>query len=849
MHSSRKYEPIAGDPDPGNQDTSSSSTYHEIPARSSSESSLSIQNATNDEEMPESPPPYERGSFEEFDIEEPEEAPSNRHGFLGKAGEFAQNINARIITPINEALDPVYEAWKYISTRVDSFISRIGNPLIIKRLMYVIFVAVIIYMISMSGIYRGRISSYGVFDDLKELGDAIENTIDPHRLEENLEYLSSMPRMAGTAADLALARYVQQYIKKTSLERIGGQEFLAFTEYPSNKSSVVLVGADGEVLHTCNLVEDAGKETTSQDISLLAFNPGSKSGDASGRLVYLNYGSPHDYQLLQDVGNKPENGYVALIRYGGGIPAYKKLQLASKNRAVGVLFISDPSGNSPYTIGSIQREPVAYPDKATGNIMDPGPGSADQIPDYFDTSKLLASSSAYPKIPSIPISWIDFKALMEELKGNGNHMSDWDLEIEGQRVEIWTGDDQKKVKIVNSLEQRPFKQMWNVIGRISGSEQNGLAVMVGASRDAVCYGATEATGTTVLLELMSILSEMKSARSWRPLRTIYFVSFSGTKYNAAGSSNLVVQREDMLRQSIYAYLDLNAAVAGRSMKVRGSDIFHGIVNDAMHQATDPAQNVSLFEVWDKSLDKNVLPGSNASPFSNRVGMGTLELSFENKSNPYPQNSCLDTFERFKKSAVDPDMSYHKALTSSVLRVLLELTDQAIIPFDIQGWVREMNDDAKDLRSYASSKAGDGKGLNFDRFERALILIKEIGREHDTFLKTWSDIVNSSSGVEPNLLAVNRWDWNSKLSVVEKLLTAKGGTDGRGWQRNLVHGQQLEPPYVYSDSELNAVHYRYYSYPGVRDEIAKGNFAQAQVELDIVTELFVQCARAFEIGEI
>ncbi|QPG72862.1 hypothetical protein FOA43_000164 [Brettanomyces nanus] len=826
----------------------------------------------NSGQMSEDPPPYEQGGFEQFEIEDPValEASSSRPGLLGKAEDLARNINTRIFTPINEALDPVYEAWRYISSKIDACISKVGNPLIVKRLLYVLFVAVLIYMISASSVYGRNNSYYGSFHDLNVLSQYIEDKIDPHRLEENLEYLSSMPHMAGTAGDLSLARYIEEYIKKTNIRQLDGQPFQAFTEYPSNDSFVNLVGSDGQIVYNCYLVdsvqdgtdveerddnkeiqeiqEETSKDSNDKpnDISHWSFNPGSRSGSATGKVVYANYGLRRDYDTLESYGIDLSS-FVALVKYGGGIPDYKKIQYAKARGAVAVLFISDPVSDSPYSLYSIQREPVAYPDIASGNIIDPGPGSADKIPDYFDSDTLLATSSAYPEIPSIPISWADFIEIMDKVKETGVHISDWNVQIGDKKVDIWTGSDQFKVNMANELVQRPFKEMWNVIGRIDGSEQDALAVVIAANRDSACYGASEASGTAVLLELMSVLSEMKASMKWSPLRSIYFISFSGSKYNQAGAANLAVRRSEFFKRNVFAYIDLSDAVAGSKINFSGDPLFYNTMINLLHDTMDPIQNVSLSDMWDKKYDYSLDVTKSYMPFVSHFSIPSLDLSFEGSGERrYPKNSCLDTFQRFKKMDMDSEMNYHKTLTSLLAKVLLELSDKPIIPLDIYALVSLMNENAKDLRNYANLKLKNSNiHLDFSKFEQALVRMKEMGREQQSFFSTWMEIVDSSSGIEPNLLAVNRWDWNTRLSVLQKILSSSDGIYNRPWCRNMIFGQQLNLPEEYDDSG-NLITFRYNSYPGVRDALNDGNWKDAQTELDRTTSLINELASVFQI---
>lgn len=793
--------------------------------------------ASSEQVPPENPPPYEPGTFEEFEIEEPEGDLNAANGFLGKAGQFARGINTRIFRPIHNALDPVYEALQFINNRCDTFIAKVGNPLIIKRLLYVLFVAIIIYMISVTGINATGGAYYGSFHDIDKLGSFVDDKIDPHRLEENLEYLSSMPHLAGSAGDLAFARYVQQYIRRTNLQETNGeQQFNTFTEYPTNQSYVWLLKG-GQKEYECNLHEEVKGDANADDVSRWAFNPGSRTGTAKGKPIYANYGLRSDYEQLKARGVQLSN-FVAIIRYGE-IDAYKKVRYAAEAGASAVLFISNPSADSPYTMESIQREPVAYADSATGDILVPGLGSADQVPDYFDTNKLLSGSSVYPAIPSIPISLKDFANLSKSQKGSGTHMGEWDIELAGEEIEIWTGSEDYSLDLSNDLLVKPLKEVWNIVGRIEGTEQDVLSVVIGASRDSVCNGATEATGTAVLLELMSVLSELVSAMNWRPLRSIYFVSFSGSKFNVAGATHLDVHQREFIKRSVYAYIDLGAAVAGHDFKLSANPLLYNMMVDIMRQTTEPVDNKTILSVWNKLLGNGYEtdPLKTAAPFITHGVLPTLEAKFDNATSGYPQNSCLDTFQRFKDLDIDPGMGYHKSLTSVLARALIALSDNPIIPFDIYQFVTTVDENLKDLETYADKS---GKNLNYNSLRSVLLNMKQLSREQQGFESTWRDIVDSNSGIEPNLLSVNRWDWNSKLAVLHKAAGYIKGTENNHWQRNLLFGRQKDLP----ENFASDVHYRTDTFPGIRDAISAGDKDGAQEQVDHVTEALKQVLSIF-----
>ncbi|KAG7750496.1 hypothetical protein KL911_000904 [Ogataea haglerorum] len=796
----------------------------------------------------EEPPAYdtledasgEFANYEQLDIDEPAQRQrmSPRELFT-KAGDFAKSFNKRFFRPINNALDPVYELYRFISTKTESYISKVGNPLIIKRLLYVLFIATIIYVISMSGLYPDAAGSlYGDFYDVHKLHSFIDSHVEVSRIEENLEYLSSMPHMAGTAGDLALARYIEDIVSDSGLQLDGNSKFTAYVNYPE-KVHVKLYEGD-KLIHDCDLIEkstDQDHNENNVELQQMAFNPGSKRGSAKGRVVYANYGTLEDYKVLAEKGVNVKDS-VVVVKYGGLLMESKKLYYAHEQGASGVLFFSDPKPGSAYNMLSIQKEPVALPDFYTGNMVSPGGGVLDRVPDYFDLDIMWNSNNCTPRIPSVPISWESVKNIMTPLKGHGERLEAWDLDFGNEKVEIWTGSDEFIVDMSNEVAERMNKEVWNVAGRISGSEQNNLAIVIGAARDSPGFGAVDSTGTAVLLELISLFSNMMRAMKWKPLRSIYFVSFSGTDYNMAGSTYFAQSKGDFFNRQGYSYIDLSDAVSGSKLEIAADPILHSLIQDTLSLVEDPATNKSLAEVWDKNFLSMKDNTKNYQPFISHFGMPSAEFRFRGKS--YPKNSCLDTFDNFRKQNIDSEMQYHKALTRLVAKIILQLTDKPIIPYDILNMVSAINRNMKDLRSYVEFKDKNSK-LDFTRFDTSLVKLKSIAREQQSFIKTWTEIVNADSGSEPNLLAVNRWDWNAKIVLLEKILQSSNGIYDRPWHKNVLFGNEFRIP------ETKETSFIYDSFPGVRDAIDAGDWKEAQNQLDLISELMDQCLELFQLN--
>lgn len=843
------------------QDPSSLHNQHTLTSDANTAGVDNSERHIDFEEPPDLPPAYEPSPFEEFEIDdgntEVADGVEGSRNFRSKAEMFAQSFNRRIVQPINNALDPIYQLYCYANAKFEYYVSKMGNPLIVKRILYIIVIAGILYFASLSGLNAdGVVGSHSDFTNPSKLQEFIDISVDPKRLEENLEYLSSMPHMSGTAGDLALSKYFIELIKESRLDINPDIIYETYTNYPLDPKVQLLRGED--ILLECDLKENIDDGVTTNDFYKYAFNPGSRDMTSRGKLIYANYGTLGDYKLLEEKSIQVK-GSILLIKYGGIYPAHRKLRYAQDKGAVGVLFISDPELNKYYDLESIQREPVSFVDLYPGNILGYG-NSADSFVNHDgDLNEKLKHSKVAPSIPSLPIKWKDFITIMEKLANQGTRVEEWDIKIDDKSIPIWTGENDE-ILLQNSLTQRPYKESWNVFGKLQGSEQDTFAIIIGASRDTMCYGAIENSGSAILLELMNIFSEMSSSLLWRPLRTIYFASFTGSKYNLAGVTNFAVKNSDFFRRDVYAYIDLDDIIQGNDLEVSSDPLFESVVRQAiknLEKSNTTDSHVNYDNV--KSLEYSINPISNSLPLMQHHNVAAISVKFTEEDNGasadkleknfniahYPKNSCSDTFENFKKNLIDPDMSKHVFMTKLISSIVVKLVDTPILPYNIREMFGSLGHNINEVQDYVTNlSANGGSLLNFSELREMLRKVAIIADQHDAFVSTWADICDDGFGSEPNLLSVNRWDWNSKLLIMTKVMIELEGTFNDPWNYNVFYGRESEPErrnLAKSDGDTD---YKL-ALPGVWDAIDQGRWDVAQKQLNDITEMLERCLNLFQ----
>jgi N-acetylated-alpha-linked acidic dipeptidase len=120
-----------------------------------------------------------------------------------------------------------------------------------------------------------------------------------------------------------------------------------------------------------------------------------------------------------------------------------------------------------------------------------------------------------PKIPSLPISWKEALPLLKATEGYGFKS---DITWQGGLCDVnyYVGPSQAQINLVN-INDYQVKKIWNVVGKIPGSEEPEKSVIIGNHRDAWGYGAVDpSSGSAILVSLKS--------RKFRFLLTFFFFS-------------------------------------------------------------------------------------------------------------------------------------------------------------------------------------------------------------------------------------------------------------------------------------------------------------------------------------
>ena len=701
---------------------------------------------------------------------------------------------------------------------------------IVARLVALLLIAGFIYVLIVIKVMPSRGAVVGARFDPDQVRDFLMRHVDPSKFESHLRELSFDDHVAGTKGDIYwLAHWIEEAFVDSQMDSVYNEDFKIVMNFPrpNNEGRHVAIADPLEKQWESSLAEDLITEDLTNPVThppqtstltrhqTSSFQPYSKTGDVTGPLIYANYGSHSDFDWLHEHGIVT-NGSIALMRHYGSQPsASLKIAAAQDAGCIGALVYSDPaedghaqidappsSSDEPWrTPDSVHRTSAAFHNRILGDPLTPGWSSTP------DTDRLdRAQSLGLPSIPSLPLPWRDAEPLLSALQNVG-------APVPGNfaglvpNVAYWTGNASSeispRVRLQNDQDDVEQQTIRNILGELRGLEEPDEPIYVGAPRDALCFGATQpGSGTAILIELARLFGGL-AQNGWRPRRTIKFVSWDGSQYNAAGSTEHVESRLDDLRLHGVSYINLDAAVYGNQLKARGSPVFKSLLHATLPRIVDPSTNTSLLETWNASrADLESLPTTLGDflPFHDLAGVSALDLSFISPLNAdrappgadtasvtqqtpvaFPAGSCHDTYTWLTTHG-DPGFVYHTLLTQLVSLLIFELADAPVLPLDLGHYTQSITADIEQLISdfHAGTSNSDtdvDQAFNLQMLrDAASSMNRNVEKFEASFLATMGALIEPDGsqsskvmGAEPRELAARRVAQNQRMAEFESHL--------------------------------------------------------------------------------
>jgi len=608
------------------------------------------------------------------------------------------------------------------------------------------------------------------------------------------------------------------------------------------------------VLKEPALKEDA---TSGQADQLPTYNAFSADGDVTSELIFVNYGVPEDYDILERMGIDVK-GKIVIAKYGHSWRGIKP-KVAQEHGAIGCIIYSDPKDDGYYQgdvypkgafkneygvqRGSVMDMPTYPGDPLTPNVG--ATANAQRIANHNEAPNLL-------KIPVLPISYHDAQPLLQALEGPVAP-DDWRGSLPFT-YHIGPGKTKVHLKLEFNWNLVPC---YDVIATIKGSQYPDEWVIRGNHHDAWVNGANDPiSGQAALLEEAKSIGELLKT-GWKPKRTIVYCAWDGEEPALIGSTEWVEDHATELQQKAVLYINSDANGRG-FLGAEGSHALETFMTEVANDVTDPQTNVSVLQrlkaqqivnasaIKDKkdAMEKKGIAlgalgsGSDYSPFIQHLAVPALNLGFGGEDNGGEYHSIYDSYDDYRRFK-DPSFEYGVTLSKTAGHAALRMAEADVLPFDfrnlykiINGYTTELINLTNDMRESTKTENEIIKNneynlaadtalhmhspkpkdevpyLDFSSLQNALSALQKVT---DSLWNKWSKTLTAQNNIDA---------FNKALYKAEQQLLLPNGLPRRNWYRHSIYA-----PGFYTGYGVKTM-------PGIREAIEQRKWKEAQEQITI-----------------
>ncbi|OSS53751.1 hypothetical protein B5807_00268 [Epicoccum nigrum] len=787
----------------------------------------------------------QRQIMEEMDILDPESADDSRARRNRNRGRFSKRFYS--LTSSLSSLNLPRLSWPrrfrpsfafvtdHMPTVPDEY--RPGWS-VIARLCGLVVIVSLVYMLVVSEVVPMG-GGFGAQFNAEWVRQQATKSIEGWRIEKNLEYITSFDHLGGTEGSYVQGQWIEGKFKEAHMDTFTHDEYWVYMNYAKKGGRRVEIVEPQEKKWKAKLEEPSVYNPPKAQTP--AFHALSASGNVQGPLIYVNFCHKKDFKRLWDSGVDVQKAVVLCRAYGTQPDLAMKVKMAQDAGAVGVLVYSDPSEDgfkkgTPWPDGrwrsadSVQRGSVGISNMILGDPLTPGRPST-QKQDRMPKDK----NPGLVKIPSLPLSWKDTQRLIKSLNGIGEELpEDWVGGIPDVGDKWYSGhpDKSPRINLVNEQDEVEKQRITNVFGSFPGMEDTAHKIIVGNHRDSFCFGAADpGSGTAIMLEVVRVLGDLR-AQGWRPLRTIEFASWDAGEHNHMGATEHVEANVDSLRENALAYINIDAAITGDKLWATGSPIFTHAWHRVIDRINDPHNdNKTLKEVWEMqgSSVGNIAGGHDSAPFQFIAGTSSLDFGFAAPKTDHPNamaGSCYETFD-WMAQHVDPGFLYHTLHAQLLVLLILELSQEPIVPLRITNYVAHLQQEGQKLLDETEKEGGDYDIEMFEPLVQSLSSLKGKAEEFHKWETFWYNQVYATGGFETGGVTMQRINHNNKMGRFESLLldlpTDVKDTSPRGLPTRDQFKHVLFAPSLANAFESSV-------FPFARDALEKKDWAAAKEAL-------------------
>lgn len=678
----------------------------------------------------------------------------------------------------------------------------------------------------------------------------LDASIDVGEMDAWLRHMSAKPHHVGSPGSRENAEYIANLLESWGYDvDIAAYEILLPTP---RVREVELVAPTRYVagLEEDTLPEDAS--TAVREDLLPPYNAFSIDGEVEGELVFVNYGIPEDYEILERFGIDV-SGKIAIAKYGRSWRGIKP-KLAGEKGAIGTIIYSDPADDG-YGAGDVypdgpfkhesgvQRGSVMDMPTYPGDVLTPGRGAT------ANARRLRRENvTTLTKIPVLPMSYRDALPLLAAMGGEVVP-NEWRGDLP---ITYHLGPGPARVRLKAEFDWN-MVTAYNVIARLDGSTYPDEWVIRGNHHDGWNHGAADPLSGQIAMLAEAKAVAMLAEAGHRPLRTIIYGAWDAEEPGLIGSTEWAEHHADELRRHAVAYLNTDGSSRG-FMNIGGSHVLERYLNEVMAEVNDPRLGMSLKERRRAALlisadadtaaeaenrtDLRINPlgsGSDYTPFLQHLGVASAHLGFGGEGADGSYHTLYDTYEHYIRFR-DPDLTYTSTLPKVAGRATLRLANAPRLPFEFTGFADNIALYVGELEKLADTMRADTAKQNAliedGAYAAALDPAKSFGPPgkktpvpHFNFAplkNALARLQEAAQAFEAARVASDHTsaEINELLYTTERLLTRDEGLTGRTWYKHYIYA-----PGFYTGYGVKTI-------PGVREAIEQRDYAAVEPQIAI-----------------
>ena len=616
---------------------------------------------------------------------------------------------------------------------------------------------------------------------------------------------------------------------------------------------------------TASLTEDSLEEDPSTSVIdnlLPPYNAFSIDGEAEGELVFVNYGTPADYEILERYGISVA-GKIAISKYGGSWRGIKP-KLAGEKGAIATIIYSDP-GDDGYGPGDVYPEGPFKNDSGVqrGSVMDmptyPGDVLTPGIGATTDARRLPKEEApTITQIPVLPISYRDALPLLEAM-GGAVVPNEW---RGGLPITYHLGPGPARIRLKLEFDWK-MVTAYNVIARLEGSQHPDEWIIRGNHHDGWNHGAADPiSGLIALLSEAKAMSRLASD-GVGPARTVIYAAWDAEEPGLIGSTEWAEHHAAELQEHAVAYLNTDGNGRG-FVNIGGSHVLERFFNEVIADIDDPQTGVSVKERRRANLsinssnentrteaknrsDLRISPlgsGSDYTPFLQHLGIASANIGFGGESAGGSYHTMYDTYEHYSKW-IDPGLVYGEVLAQVAGHATLRLANAPRLPFEFKGFTDNVSVYISEIETLADNMRTNTEETNQNITDGIYDLILDPTKSFgppavqtqvpffnfaplkNALARLESAAENYETTIAGGIAATT--EENYLLYQTERELIRQEGLNGRPWYKHHIYA-----PGFYTGYGVKTI-------PGVREAIEQRQFDEVAEQIDIAAEVLTKMA--------